>query len=75
MKNSIQHITKKYYTTPKIEEVEIDVAISLNPDASGGEHTNPDLSSSPITKESSPQYRSEYPIADSPFGDTSEPRY
>lgn len=72
MKNSIQHITKKYYTTPKIEEVEIDVAISLNdlstnPPGEPGEGgiVNPD--DVPATTSTAPKYPTEY-RSESPFG-------
>lgn len=74
MKNSIQHITKKYYTTPKIEEVEIDREMSLvmeslpvNPE-DPTDPTDPDGVGSYDQKEL-PSYRSAtYPEASTPFG-------
>lgn len=72
MKKSYQHIIKKSYTTPKIEEVEIDVAISLNQPTVGEdekeEPTNPDASTSPYKTLSGPDYREDtYQSPDSPF--------
>lgn len=81
MKKSYQHIIKKSYTTPKIEEVEIDVAISLETPTDGGETTdpgggtdNPVMPTSIAPKEPTYDTRS-YQSPTSPFGDTSEPRY
>ena len=73
MKKSYQHIIKKSYTTPKIEEVEIDVAISLNQPTAGdgGEYeepTDPNASTSPYKTLSGPDYREDtYQSPDSPF--------
>lgn len=74
MKKSYQHIIKKSYTTPKIEEVEIDVAISLNdlspdPDGDpgeGGGTENPPGADGQVTS-TSPKYHTEY-RSESPFG-------
>lgn len=73
MKNSIQHITKKYYTTPKIEEVEIDREMSLvmeSPPVNPGDPTPPEpLDTSESTVKDLPSYRSAtYPESSSPFG-------
>jgi len=75
------HITKKTYTIPKIEEVEIDAAISLETPSTGGEDDipeDPDIPDSvgggAIMK--SPDYGSlKYSSSSSPFGDTSKPQY
>lgn len=73
MKKSYQHIIKKSYTTPKIEEVEIDVAISLNemstkppgdPGEGGGIEKPGDT---PAPTSTSPKYPTEY-RSESPFG-------
>ena len=70
MKKSYQHIIKKSYTTPKIEEVEIDVAISLN-EISGEPVTEPDpddpITDPPVTTSTAPKYHTEY-RSESPFG-------
>ena len=74
MKKSYQHIIKKSYTTPKIEEVEIDVAISLGqPTVSEEEVEEPtggskNISTSPYKTLSGPDYREDtYQSPDSPF--------
>lgn len=70
MKKSYQHIIKKSYTTPKIEEVEIDVAISLS-DLSYGAPGDPPGPNSAAqnqnTLDSAPKYPTEY-RSESPFG-------
>lgn len=73
MKKSYQHIIKKSYTTPKIEEVEIDREMSLVMFTPPDETDDPDLGnpegvSGPITKELSTYRSSTYPAATSPFG-------
>lgn len=80
------HITKKTYTIPKIEEVEIDAAITIlmvtnppvEPDPNDPE--DPDLpegnggGSAVMSK--SPNYGSStYSSQSGPFGDTSRPQY
>lgn len=71
MKKSYQHIIKKSYTTPKIEEVEIDVAISLETPSHGevvGPEPTSDASTSPYKTLSGPDYREDtYQSPDSPF--------
>lgn len=71
MKKSYQHIIKKSYTTPKIEEVEIDVAISLNemstkPPGDPGEGEIENLGDAGTTS-TAPKYPTEY-RSESPFG-------
>lgn len=71
MKKSYQHIIKKSYTTPKIEEVEIDVAISLNemstkPPGEGDEDDEIDPTP-PNPTSTAPKYPTEY-RSESPFG-------
>ena len=75
MKNSILHITKKYYTTPKIEEVEIDREMSLlmvtNPPTEPTDPTDPEEIDGVGSYNSKdlPSYRSAtYPEASTPFG-------
>ena len=73
MKKSYQHIIKKSYTTPKIEEVEIDREMSLvmyTPPVEPEKPIpgNPNAVSGPITKELSTYRSSTYPAATSPFG-------
>lgn len=79
MKKSYQHIIKKSYTTPKIEEVEIDVAISLESPTTGGEgdkDEDDDEFPDNYSGAQSINYGSKtYQSPSSPFGDTSEPRY
>lgn len=75
MKKSILHITKKYYTTPKIEEVEIDREMSLVMESTP---VNPDDPTDPggdiegvgsYDQKELPSYRSAtYPEASTPFG-------
>lgn len=76
MKKSYQHIIKKSYTTPKIEEVEIDVAISLNQPSMGAPPVDPDDEEGggtenpgdvPNPTSTSPKYPTEY-RSESPFG-------
>lgn len=74
MKKSYQHIIKKSYTTPKIEEVEIDVATSLEMPSHGeGPKEEPsedinNISTSPYKTLSGPDYREDtYQSPDSPF--------
>lgn len=80
------HITKKTYTIPKIEEVEIDAAITIlmvttppgDPPTDGREDTNiPDSHVGGIAVMSkSPNYGSStYSSQSGPFGDTSRPQY
>jgi hypothetical protein len=71
MKKSYQHIIKKSYTTPKIEEVEIDVAISLNemstePPGDPGEGEI-EIPGDAGTTSTAPKYPTEY-RSESPFG-------
>jgi hypothetical protein len=74
MKKSYQHIIKKSYTTPKIEEVEIDVAISLNEMSTKppGEPEGPlGVAPNQNTLDSAPKYPTKYPTeyrSESPFG-------
>lgn len=81
MKKSYQHIIKKSYTTPKIEEVEIDVAISLSeistpipedPDEEGGGGGGGGIGEGPPVADgqdisTAPKYHTEY-RSESPFG-------
>lgn len=70
MKKSYQHIIKKSYTTPKIEEVEIDVAISLNdisPDPDTDPNPDDPITDPPGTTSTAPKYPTEY-RSESPFG-------
>jgi hypothetical protein len=80
------HITKKTYTIPKIEEVEIDAAITIlmvttppgEPDPYDPEDPNmPDSHGGGRYKMSkSPNYGSStYSSQSGPFGDTSRPQY
>ena len=80
------HITKKTYTIPKIEEVEIDAAITIlmvttpagEPDPDDPEDPNmPDSHGGGIAVMSkSPNYGSStYSSQSGPFGDTSRPQY
>lgn len=73
MKKSILHITKKYYTTPKIEEVALDREISIamvtgppieDPDPGGEEPL--DAGYNPV--KDSETYRSAQLPSSSPFG-------
>jgi len=83
MKKSYQHIIKKSYTTPKIEEVEIDREMSLvmvtTPPTEGEEGKDEDgdgFPDDPYSGAQSINYGSKtYQSPSSPFGDTSEPRY
>ena len=77
MKKSYQHIIKKSYTTPKIEEVEIDREMSLvmestpvNPTDPTDPDPNPEVwDASESTVKELPSYRSAtYPEASTPFG-------
>jgi len=78
MKKSYQHIIKKSYTTPKIEEVEIDVAISLdqptgdpgsdNPGWDDGGEEGEGAETTNINQVSGYQ-PANYKTTDSPFGD------
>lgn len=75
MKKSYQHIIKKSYTTPKIEEVEIDVAISLNEMSTkppgdpgeGGDIGDGTPGADGQATSTSPKYPTEY-RSESPFG-------
>lgn len=80
------HITKKTYTIPKIEEVEIDAAITIlmvtNPPVEPDpiEPENPDLPDNhgggSYEMSKSPNYGSStYSSQSGPFGDTSRPQY
>lgn len=75
MKKSYQHIIKKSYTTPKIEEVEIDVAISLDQptgDPDGKNEWDDDSEQEPGTtdiNQTSGYQPANYKTTDSPFGD------
>jgi hypothetical protein len=81
MKKSILHITKKYYTTPKIEEVEIDREMSLvmvtmppvEPDPEDPE--DPGMPASVVNPQAVNYGSQTYKSASSPFGDTSRPQY
>lgn len=87
MKKSILHITKKYYTTPKIEEVEIDremslVMVTFPPgDPPGPTYPeDPDFPDNSVggsdVMSKSPNYGSStYSSQSGPFGDTSRPQY
>jgi hypothetical protein len=75
MKKSYQHIIKKSYTTPKIEEVEIDREMSLvmvtDPPIPPDDPTDPgDLEGvGSYDQKELPSYRSAtYPEASTPFG-------
>ena len=80
MKKSYQHIIKKSYTTPKIEEVEIDREMSLvmesfpvvNPEepTDPTDPTDPGVwDASESTVKDLPSYRSAtYPETSTPFG-------
>lgn len=72
MKKSYQHIIKKSYTTPKIEEVEIDVAISLETPSMGPPAEEPpgppkSAAQNQNTLDSAPKYPVEY-RSETPFG-------
>lgn len=80
------HITKKTYTIPKIEEVEIDAAITIlmvttppgDPDPNDPEDPGfPDnLVGGSDVMSKSPNYGSStYSSQSGPFGDTSRPQY
>ena len=80
------HITKKTYTIPKIEEVEIDAAITIlmvtfppgDPDPTEPEDPNMPDSHGGVSYEmsKSPNYGSStYSSQSGPFGDTSRPQY
>lgn len=80
------HITKKTYTIPKIEEVEIDAAITIlmvttppvDPDPDDPEDPGfPDnLVGGSDVMSKSPNYGSStYSSQSGPFGDTSRPQY
>lgn len=70
MKKSYQHIIKKSYTTPKIEEVEIDVATSLD-QPTGEPPLEPpgpnNAAQNQNTLDSAPKYPVEY-RSETPFG-------
>lgn len=75
MKKSYQHIIKKSYTTPKIEEVEIDREMSLvmatdppTEPGSGDEETSEGEETTNINQVSGYQ-PANYKTTDSPFGD------
>lgn len=77
MKKTYQHIIKKSYTAPKIEEVEIDREMSLvmestpvNPDNPTDPDPDPGVwDASESTVKELPSYRSAtYPEASTPFG-------
>lgn len=75
MKKSILHITKKYYTTPKIEEVEIDREMSLvmeSTPVNPVDPTDPEEDIDGVGSYNSkdlPSYRAAtYPESSSPFG-------
>ncbi len=76
------HITKKTYTIPKIEEVEIDAAITIlmvtyppgDPDPNDPEEPLPEGAGENSVQ--SIDYGSQtYKSSSSPFGDTSRPQY
>ena len=81
------HITKKTYTIPKIEEVEIDAAITIlmvttptgdpDPTDPGDSPDFPDnLVGGSDVMSKSPNYGSStYSSQSGPFGDTSRPQY
>lgn len=82
MKKSILHITKKYYTTPKIEEVEIDREMSLLMVTTPPVEPDPEDPEEPLPEGvggnsvQSIDYGSQtYKSSSSPFGDTSRPQY
>lgn len=75
MKKSYQHIIKKSYTTPKIEEVEIDREMSLVMESTPVNPNDPKPPEDDIDGVGSydqkelPSYRSAtYPEASTPFG-------
>lgn len=73
MKHNYQHIIKKTYAKPVIEEVEIDREMSLvmeSPPVNPGDPTPPEpLDTSESTVKDLPSYRSAtYPEASTPFG-------
>lgn len=75
------HITKKTYTIPKIEEVEIDAAITIlmgttppgDPDPENPE--DPEMPASVVNPQAVNYGSQTYKSASSPFGDTSRPQY
>lgn len=75
------HITKKTYTIPKIEEVEIDAAITIlmvttppvDPDPEVPE--DPEMPASVVNPQAVNYGSQTYKSASSPFGDTSRPQY
>jgi hypothetical protein len=75
------HITKKTYTIPKIEEVEIDAAITIlmattppvEPDPEDSE--DPGMPASVVNPQAVNYGSQTYKSASSPFGDTSRPQY
>lgn len=75
------HITKKTYTIPKIEEVEIDAAITIlmattppvEPDPEDPE--DPGMPTSVVNPQAVNYGSQTYKSASSPFGDTSRPQY
>jgi len=75
------HITKKTYTIPKIEEVEIDAAITILMVTTPPGEPNPDDPEDPgmpasVVNPQAVNYGSQtYKSASSPFGDTSRPQY
>lgn len=81
------HITKKTYTIPKIEEVEIDAAITIlmvtTPPVEPTDPTEPEDPNMPDSHgggryemSRSPNYGSStYSSQSGPFGDTSRPQY
>lgn len=80
------HITKKTYTIPKIEEVEIDAAITILMVTNPPVEPDPDDPEGPGLPEGngggsykmskSPNYGSStYSSQSGPFGDTSRPQY
>ena len=81
MKKSYQHIIKKSYTTPKIEEVEIDREMSLVMVTTPPTEPDPEEPEDPglpdnVANPQAVNYGSKtYHSSTSPFGDTSAPRY
>jgi hypothetical protein len=80
------HITKKTYTIPKIEEVEIDAAITILMVTTPPVEPDPTKPGDPYMPDShgggnyemskSPNYGSStYSSQSGPFGDTSRPQY
>lgn len=80
------HITKKTYTIPKIEEVEIDAAITIlmgttppgDPPTDGKEDLNmpgSHVGGSAVMSKSPNYGSSTYSSQSGPFGDTSRPQY